>query len=533
MTVFKWVLILWTVSFSVKAQTCRYIVYFKDKVNTPYSLDQPQAFLSTRSIARRSHNGIALNQEDLPVTPTYVTQVKQLGAKVFFTSKWLNSLLIEANKATVSSIALLSFVTKTELVAPGKRLAGGRLKQVRQRNGGSADQASYTQLKMLALDTMHNHRIHGEGVMISILDGGFPGVNSATPFQPIIAEGRIIMTRDFVTNSGNVYQFDKHGTEVFSVIAALLQGTFTGGAYKANYLLFVTEDVASEYRVEEYNWLFAAEKADSAGTDIIQSSLGYNLFDDSKMDYKISDLNGKTAIVTKAATMARDRGIIVVVSAGNDGNIGWHYVAPPADADGILAVGAVDVAGTKAGFSAFGPTADGRTKPDVVALGLNTAVIHPDGTLGTSSGTSLAAPLVTSLAAGLLQEYPELTAVELIQTIKLSANKSNTPNNQVGFGLPNYIAVKNYLESTKSGDNAFIFPNPVESSMHLAFKKLPDGLVELSLYDSQGKAISDPSITLDWLNNPLEISLANLEAGSYFLKVKTSTLLKVFHIVKL
>ena len=530
---FKWALVLWTISFSIRAQTNRYIVSFKDKTNTPYSLDQPQEFLSTRSIARRSHNGIALNQDDLPVTPTYVAQVKQMGAKIFFTSKWLNSLLIEADETTVSSISLLPFVTKTEMVAPGKRLAGGRLKQVRQKNAGNADQASHTQLEMLALDTMHSHGIHGEGVMISVLDGGFPGVNSATPFEPIFAEGRIIMTRDFVTNSGNVYQFDKHGTEVFSVIAALLQGTFTGGAYKANYLLFVTEDVASEYRVEEYNWLFAAEKADSAGTDIIQSSLGYNLFDDSKMDYKISELNGKTAISTKAASLARDRGIIVVVSAGNDGNNGWHYVAPPADADGILAVGAVDAAGTKMGFSAYGPTSDGRTKPDVVALGQNTAVIHPDGTLGTSSGTSLAAPLVTSLAAGLLQEFPELTTAELIQVIKLSANKGNAPNNQVGFGLPNYIAVKNYLESTKSGDDVFIFPNPAESSLHLAFKKLPEGQVELSFYDSQGKAISDPSTTLDWLNNPLEISLANLVAGSYFLKVKTSTLLKVFHIVKL
>ncbi len=530
---FKWVLILLTVSFSVKGQTNRYVVFFKDKFNTPYSLDQPQAFLSARSIARRSHNGVSLADADLPVSPTYASQIKATGAKVFFTSKWMNALLIEANETTLASIAQLPFVTKTEMVAPGKRLVGGRVKQVRQKNGGSADQASHTQLAMLGLDTMHSHGFHGEGIMISVLDGGFPGVNSAIPFQPIFAEGRMIMTRDFVTNSGNVYQFDKHGTEVFSVIAGLIPGAFTGGAYKSNYLLFVTEDVTSEYRIEEYNWLLAAEKADSAGTDIIQSSLGYNLFDDSKMDYKISDLNGKTAIVTKAAMMARDRGIVVVVSAGNDGNSAWHYVAPPADADGILAVGAVDAAGTKANFSAFGPTADGRTKPDVVALGQNTAVIRPDGTLGTASGTSLAAPLVASLAAGLLQAYPELTMVELIQTIKSSANKGNAPNNQVGFGLQNYIAVKNYLESTNSGDDVFIFPNPTASSMHLAFKKLPEGLVELSFYDSQGKAISDPSTTLDWLNNPLEISLANLVAGNYFLKVKTSTLLKVFHIVKL
>ena len=530
---FKWALILSVVSISSRGQTNRYIISLKDKIGTPYSLDQPNAFLSTKSIARRTHSGIAVTTDDLPVTPSYVTQVKAMGAKVFFTSKWMNAVMVESSTSIVSSIALLPFVTKTELVAPGKKLIGGRTKQIKQKNSGSADQATQNQLEMLGLDTMQGSGIHGEGIMVSIFDGGFPGVNSAIPFQPIFTEGRMVMTRDFVTNSGNVYQFDKHGTEVFSVIAAQYQNTFTGGAYKSNYLLFVTEDVGSEYRVEEYNWLFAAEKADSAGTDVIQSSLGYNLFDDTQMDYKIADLNGKTAIVSKAASMARDRGIIVVVSAGNDGSNAWHYVTPPADVDGILAVGAVNSAGAKVGFSAFGPTSDGRIKPDVMALGQNTVVIQPDGTLGTASGTSLAAPLVTSLVAGLLQAYPELTPAEIVQVIKLSANKGNTPDNQLGFGLPNYIAVKNYLESNQSGDDIFIFPNPIQSTLKVAFKKLPDGQVDLSFYDAQGKFLSNPVSTLNWLINPLEISLSNLTAGTYFLKVKTSTLIKTFRFVKL
>ena len=530
---FKLGLILWTVSISAWAQTNRYIVFFRDKNNNPYSIDQPQAFLSTKSISRRNHSSIAVNADDLPVTPAYVSQVKATGAKVFFTTKWMNALLIESTASTISAISLLPMVAKTEMVAPGKKLIGGRSKLVKQKNAGNADQVTYNQLEMLGLDTMHGNGIYGSGVMVSVLDGGFPGVNTAAPFQHIFTDGRLVMTRDYVTNSGNVYQFDKHGTEVFSVISAVLPGSFTGGAYKANYLLFVTEDVGSEYRIEEYNWLFAAEKADSAGTDIIQSSLGYNLFDDSQMDYKISDLDGKTAVVSKAASMARDRGIIVVVSAGNDGTNAWHYIAPPADADGILAVGAVEATEIKANFSSYGPTSDGRIKPDVVALGVNTSVIKPDGTLGTASGTSLAAPLITSLAAGLLSAYPELTPAELVHIMKLSASKGNAPNNQVGFGLPNYISVRNYLQSNKAGDEIFIFPNPMETSLKVAFKKLPEGQVDLTFYDSQGKLLANPVVTLDWLSNPLEISLSNLAAGSYFLKVKTTTLIKTFHFVKL
>ncbi|MBY0433921.1 MAG: S8 family peptidase, partial [Cyclobacteriaceae bacterium] len=348
-----------------------------------------------------------------------------------------------------------------------------------------------------------------------------------------VGEGRIRMTQDFVRNSPSVFQFDKHGTEVFSVVAAEQNALFNGGAVKADYLLFVTEDVSSEYRVEEFNWLFAAEKADSAGTDVIQSSLGYNLFDDPNMDYKITDLDGKTAVVTRAAAMARDRGIIVVVSAGNEGSNRWRYVTPPADADGILAVGAVNFEFQKAGFSSIGPTADGRIKPDVMALGQSTSVITSNGTLGSASGTSLAAPLVTSLVAGLLQAYPKLRPAEIIQAVKLSASLSAAPNNQMGYGLPHYVAVKNYLESNQSGDDVYVYPNPTGGTLTVAFKKLPESSVALQIFDSLGKVVSAPTVLLNWLNNPLELPVSSLGPGTYFLQVRTGALNKTFRFVKL
>ena len=529
---FRLAILVWFASSVGWAQTNRHVISFKDKNNTPFSIQQPQAFLSTKALKRRSHSSVAVTSDDLPVTPSYITQVRATGAQAFYTSRWMNALLVEASDAQIASISALPFVSKTEMVAPGKKLLGGRSAQGNQVTATSSEVTSQ-QLQMLGLDKMHNDGFYGEGITISILDDGFIGVSSALAFQGVNASGQIKMTQDFVSNSGNVYQFDGHGTEVFSIIGAQLQGTFTGGAYHANYLLFVTEDVSSEYRIEEYNWLFAAEKADSAGTDIIQSSLGYNLFDDPNMDYAIAQLDGKTAIVSRAASMARDRAIVVVVSAGNEGQNGWHYVTPPADADGILATGAVTSTGLKAGFSSFGPTADGRIKPDVVAMGQSTAVILPGGTTGTGNGTSLASPLVTSLVAGLLQAYPTLKPSDLIQAIKLSADQSGAPNNAFGFGLPNYVAVKNYLESITLTQDVMLYPNPAETTMRLAFNKLPEGPVNLSFYDAQGRLLLNSNMTLTWSGNPLDISLSNLGAGMYFLKVNTSVTVITLRFMKL
>ncbi|CAN5121138.1 S8 family serine peptidase [soil metagenome] len=536
MVVCRLFLLLLLVNGSLFAQSDRYMVFFKDKNSSPYSISQPSAFLSAKAIARRNHSAIAVTSEDLPVNAAYVNELKlsRPGVRTFFTSRWMNAVLVEASLADIAAIRLLPIVSKADLVAPGVKLIGGRLKELKQKQvNGDAPGVTQTQLEMVGMNTMHSENIYGEGVTVSILDSGFPGVNTAVPFQPIFTENRMKLTKDFVTNSPNAYQFDKHGTEVFSVIAAQLQGTFLGGAFKANYMLFVTEDVSSEYRIEEYNWLFAAEKADSAGTDVIQSSLGYYDFDDAQMNYTKANMDGKTTVVSKAAAMARDRGIIVVVSAGNEGNNAWGIVTAPADVDGILAIGAVNTAGVRTSFSSTGPTADGRIKPDVVALGQSTSVILPTGAVSTQSGTSLAAPLITSLVMGLLQAYPELTPAEIIQAIKLSANKSNSPDNKLGYGLPHYIAVKNYLESNKATDDIYIYPNPTDSMLTLSFKKLPDGAVDLSIYDVQGRLLSNPVGSLNWQLNPVDISLSSLPAGTYLLKVKTSTTIKTFRFVKL
>mgnify|MGYP000213689518 CR=1 FL=1 len=522
------VLALCLLSISGWAQSDRYMVFFKDKNGTPHSVSQPSTFLSSRSLTRRAKAQVSVVFDDLPVTPSYVSQVRASGAKTFFTSRWMNAVLIEATPAVKNAVGMLSMVASVEKVAPNPKLLGGRQAKGMKTTVSAATIPTDGQLAMLGIAAMHAEGLKCEGIVIALCDSGFPGVNTTAPFQPT---ARIQMTADFITNSSNVYQFHDHGTIVLSTIAAQ-SSAFTGGATMAGYLLFVTEDAFTEYRIEEYNWLFAAEKADSAGADIIQSSLGYNLFDDPLMDYKISDLNGTTAVISRAASLARDRGIIVVTSAGNEGASSWRFVTPPADADGILAVGAVNLSGAKVSFSSVGPTTDGRIKPDVAALGAGVSVITSAGQPGTSSGTSLAAPLITSLVAGLLQAYPQTRPSELVEAIKHSSSQGANPDNSIGFGIPNFTAVRNYLEASRPDVDLYLHPNPSSGTVWITHKNLPEGAVDVVVYTPEGKVMLATSITISWLNNPLPISVGELSPGLYLIQIKTAGTVATLRFVK-
>jgi subtilisin family serine protease len=252
------------------------------------------------------------------------------------------------------------------------------------------------------------------------------------------------------------------------------------------------------------------------------------------MNYnKQSDLNGRTAIVSLAAKKSIEKGMMVVCSAGNEGSNSWKFVTPPADVDGVLAIGSVTSAEVKSSFSSIGPTSDGRIKPDVVALGSGTSVITPSGSLGTSSGTSLAAPLIASLAAGLWQRYPQLTSAGLYQAIINSADQSQNPDQLKGYGVPNYNAVKNFLDTIRIEEDFVIYPNPTNDSLRVAFKKPEGQSVFISIYEPQGKLLSEHTGIVTWQNNPLIIDLTSLSVGLYFVKVKANDFVKTVRIVKL
>ncbi|HZY81565.1 MAG TPA: S8 family peptidase [Cyclobacteriaceae bacterium] len=511
----------------------RYIVRFKDKTSSPYSISQPEKFLSARAIARRIKQEIPVVEADLPVNPSYIQQLGTAGAKVYYTSRWLNCVLVQTTPAIASSLSVLPFVANVEYVAPGQRLQSGRTTWSKGKNQAGVAAATRAQLEMVGIDDMQGDNIYGKGIHIAFLDAGFDGVDTAAPFQHLFQDNKIVHVHDFVQNTKDIYRYDEHGTEVFSVIAAN-SDTYTGGAYAASFYLYVTEDVPTEYRVEEYNWLFAAERADSAGVDIISSSLGYNTFDDKSMDYnKNTDLTGTKAIISQAAIFALERGIVVICSAGNEGNNSWGTVTPPADVDGIVAVGSVTSSGSRSNFSSRGPTSDNRVKPDVVAMGSGVSVIRPNGTNGYASGTSLAAPIITSLIAGLLERFPDIDPNVIAQQVVMTASQYDHPDNLLGYGVPNYYAVKTALEGMLPLEEISVYPNPTDTGKFLVRFKTIDVQATITVYDLQGKTLSTHVVDVKKNNNPLEIDVANLPASSYLVKVKTSDNFKTFRLVKL
>lgn len=506
------------------AQVNRYMVFLKDKNGSPYTITKPIEFLSQRAIDRRTLQGIEILEQDIPVNKNYVQGIRDAGGNVFFHSRWMNGVLIQCDASLINGIVNLPYVDRVDYVAPNARLlSNGRKDNKLETKSPEASSQTQAQLQLIGLDDMQDAGYKGQTIHIGIFDSGFEGVNITGPFQHLFDDGSVdlVASKDFVRNSANVFQYDDHGTQVFSVIAAFQEGSFTGGAYEANYQLYVTEDASSEYRIEEYNWLFAAERADSAGVDVINSSLGYYDFDDATMNYPKSAMDGNTTVVTRAAQLAADRGIIVVCSAGNEGANAWQIITAPADARDVLAIANVNSSGLRAGSSSIGPSADERIKPDVAAMGVNTTVIKPDGSIGTASGTSLSSPLITSLVAGIWQRYPELTNIEIMDAIRKSSSQASTPDNLLGFGIPNFRAVVNYLESSPQ-ENAFdVYPNPILTDTVTIVPFDPNQVTNcrIEIISSQGQVIYDADVSFSWLNRSYTASLAQAAAGIYFMRI--------------
>ncbi len=521
------------------AQVNRYMVFFTDKAGSTYTTTNPIQFLSQRAIDRRLTQGISITEQDLPVNDSYVQTLRDEGINVFFKSRWANAVLVQGDAAIVPVLESQPFVDRVELVAPSARLlTSGRRKADQRIKSTKSLGATATQLQMLGIDEMHSAGFKGQDIIIGVFDSGFQGVDVTEPFQHIFSSGRIDLaaSKDFVFNTSNVFQYDDHGTEVFSVIAAFQDGAFTGGAYQATYQLYVTEDVSTEYRIEEYNWLFAAERADSAGVDIINSSLGYYDFDDASMNYTKANMDGQTTVVTRAAQWAADRGIITVCSAGNEGGIAWQIVTAPADAADVLAIGSVSSSGIRVGSSSKGPTADGRIKPDVAAMGLNTSVIRASGSNGFASGTSLSAPLVTSLVAGVWQRYPHLTNLEVMELIRNTASQATSLDNLVGYGIPNFTAVVNFMEQQPQEEAFVVYPNPVYNDSITIRPADPTEVAiescKLEIVSSVGLLVYSQDVNFSWTNRAHTIDMATMAAGLYFVRIKLPDRMYVFKIIK-
>ena len=413
-----------------------------DKQGCGYSLQMPEAFLSQRAIERRIRQRLQLDSTDLPLSKLYLDKIAARGVRIVSQSKWNNSVLVFGDSLSLlKSLADLSFVRNIELVyiepdslkefeCPRRTVAFPEL--------DGTDDATALQLHQIHLDHLHQAGFRGKGMMVAVLDGGFQYADHIPALKRINKIGE----RDFVfPPSHNIYREHSHGMKVLSVMAVNEKNLFEGSAPEADYWLLRCEQTQTESRSEEDFWAAAAEFADSVGVDVINSSLGYSEYDDDEQKYPYRQLDGHSMMISRMASMLAQKGIVLVCSAGNSGDDSWKKITIPADAEDVLTVGAVKSDGINTVFSSVGPTADGRVKPDVMALGGYCSVINADGEIAQQNGTSFASPLIAGAVACLWQALPDKTACELIELVRQSGDRYQWPDNIYGYGIPNFAKI--------------------------------------------------------------------------------------------
>ena len=415
--------------------TLKYRISLKDKAATDYSLQKPEMYLSKKSIERRKRQGLEIDSTDLPVCKKYVDAIRKKGVHVLVTGKWDNFVTVSCNDSMlIAEIAGLPFVRSTERVWRGvaKRASERDSLINKPLRTDSLYGPAITQIKMSHADRLHEAGFKGQGMTIAVIDAGFHNVDKIEAMKNI----NILGTRDFVNPEADIYAESSHGMSVLSCMAMNQPNVMIGTAPEASYWLLRSEDEYSENLVEQDYWAAAIEFADSVGVDLVNTSLGYYSFDDPTKNYRYRDLNGHYALMSREAAKAADKGIVVVCSAGNSGSGSWKKITPPGDAENVITVGAVNKYGVLAPFSAVGNTADGRVKPDVVAVGLGSDVMGTDGNLRHANGTSFSSPIMCGMVACLWQACPELTAKEIIELLRRSGDRAVFPDNIYGYGIP-------------------------------------------------------------------------------------------------
>lgn len=520
----------------------RYVVFFTDKNNSPYSISNPTAYLSQRAIDRRTNQNIAITPHDFPVNPSYMAGVAGTGAIILNTSKWFNSITVEINGvgvlATIQALPYVSSVSNVARMAgPSSHPSKFDIENMKYKGTNTLPSVrtssfnygtSFNQVNMLKGDLMHDNGYTGAGKIIAVLDAGFVNADAMPVFDSLFANNKILATWDFVDNEADVYDDDSHGTMVLSTIGGNVPGEIIGTAPDASYLLLRSENAPAENIIEEYNWASAAEYADSAGADIINSSLGYTRFDDSSQDHTYNDMDGNTTPVTQAADMAASKGMVVCNSAGNEGNSSWFHISAPADADSILAVGGVDPFSMYAQFSGKGPSADGDVKPNVAAQGAQTVVADPWNGVGVfpANGTSFSSPLMAGMVACLWQCHPTASNMQIINAIQASASQALNPDSLLGYGIPDFPMACLILSGLNpgvaaNGDNLILNSNPFGDELNFSFYTNTRQAIKITLVNFLGQPVYTNTVEVLGLSmNPISIP-ANFAKGVYVLEIES------------
>lgn len=530
-----------------KTSPSTYLLFLTDKKGSAYSLSQPEKFLTQRSIDRRQKQHIALDSTDLPVSKLYLDSLSRMGFPIHNISKWLNSVTVKTSDTLLlRKLQNISFIKQTTQASPLMfSLSSFTEPFAFQSSYDSAFYGlSYKQIHLHNGEYLHNKGFMGEGKLIAIIDAGFNNYLSMTAFKKVREEGRITAVKDFVAHDGEVNSDHSHGANVFSIIASDIADDFMGTAPKASFLLLRSEDATndifgkqSEYVVEEDNWVSAAEFADSLGADVINTSLGYTEFNDPLENHTYANMNGSATRISKAAEMAALKGMISVISAGNEGANSWRHISAPADAMDVLSVGAVNVNKVRAYFSSMGPTADKRIKPDVMAMGQGTYLQNTANQIVQGSGTSFSAPVIAGLTACLWQGAGNKTNFEVMDAIRKFSDNAAAPDSLYGYGIPDFKKALLFLnpEIFQNKGKLTIYPNPCRTNFSIEHEALPVNSVRLEIFNTTGAEIFNQSYAIE-INMVGTIQITGLPASAHgilyarFLagnKVLTGTIVKL------
>lgn len=511
-------------------------VYLTDKPNEATALANPISILTQKAIDRKQNHGIAIDARDVPVHEAYISDLKtQTGITVLAKSKWFNAVHVRGSEVDISALSTLPYVETIDF-ANNSLDVSSRSSHSQVYSDIEEETVDFTygntqnQVEMINADNLHVDDFTGEGITIAVMDSGFPNVNTMAAFQRLRDNGDILGGYDFVTRNADVYAntASSHGTRVLSTMAGFIQDQFVGTAPDASCYLFLTEDATSENPVEESYWVEAAERADSLGVDMINTSLGYRVFDNPNYDYTPADMDGQTTYITKGASIAAEKGILVVVSAGNSGATAWQTVGAPADSPEVLSVGGVDENGEYVSFSSQGGAAQvGYQKPDVVARGGLAFVVDENNAIVQNNGTSFSAPILCGGIASLWQSIPDATPNEVIDFVRQSASQFTMPDDMLGFGIPDLALARSLGLGETSIESINIYPNPVKDNLYV---ELPTQLVnsEVSIYNQLGQKVLQTVLN----TNSEAINVESLEAGFYVLKLSSETNFRTFKFVR-
>lgn len=530
------IILISTFSFS-QTQDALVFLEAKDPVVVAAALANPISIMTQAAINRKTAQGTVIDHRDVPLNEIQKAAIEAAtGISVLAKSKWLNAVYVRGTQTNINNLLNLPYVTDIEFADRNLNRPAGRqfTKDKFEIENQSRPNYNYgsaaNQTEMINVDYLHDNGHTGEEILVAFMDNGYPGVLTNPAYATLRNEGRLLGYYDFVDRVENPNGNGSHGASTFSDAAGFLDGQFVGTAPNASYYLFITEAL-DESPAEEAYWVEALERADSLGVYVTNTSLGYQEFDNSAYDHIYEDLDGQTTIGARGANVGFDKGMINVVSAGNDAQ-GFGYISTPADAPGSLTIGAVDANENYVYFSSFGPTFDGRIKPDVMAKGLDAAVVNRYGQVSTASGTSFSSPITAGAVASLWSAFPNIKNEVIVQAIRESADRYNNPTDLYGYGVPDFGSALEAIlllgtEQQMQENNFALYPNPVTTQINISFPKSAER-ADFVLYNILGERVLQKNISP--LKNSVDVS--ELSSGMYIASITSNSKTTSYKIIK-